>query len=423
MSTMEPEFTMRTDRKLIPIERACRRVVELEIQAPETQAAPDPAAPNLHLNLAVVIDRSGSMSGQKIEYARQAAIHLVDSLQDGDRIAVVAYDDEVTAVAPSTLLSHAARADLRARIAALRPGGSTNLSGGWLQGCQEVAAAGAGDGYLNRALLISDGLANCGITDIEELGYHSRQIHARGVSTSTFGVGADFDENLLELIANQGGGNFYYIESPNRIPEIFAAEFKEVSTVTAYAVEVMVNLPQGVQAEVPGGWKQEIQPTAQGSALRLYLGDLPATQRRGIFLYLAIPPQGGTAPLEIEAVLRCKNEAQQVVEKRAACTLQPVPAEQARAEPAERGSLERFSLVQASEAASQAHRLEKMGRLEEASRLIEAALESFGDDLPPDKLEYFQHLAERIRRGRGEVDRKTSHYRSYLDKQTRSQRD
>ena len=132
-----------------------RALLELEGKAP----TPDNRIP---LNLAVVLDRSGSMAGDKLDAARDAAAMLVQRLHPDDTVSVVAYDDGVTTVAePAT---GDAQASLSARIRHIEPGGSTNLSGGWLRG-RELVARGKREGGVNRIMLLTDGLANCGITD------------------------------------------------------------------------------------------------------------------------------------------------------------------------------------------------------------------------------------------------------------------
>ncbi|MFN8566275.1 MAG: VWA domain-containing protein [Kouleothrix sp.] len=110
----------------------------------------------------------------------------------------------------------------------------TDISGGWLTGCREVAAYQAVEG-IHRALLLTDGLANRGIIDIEELAQYARELRRRGVATSTFGVGLDFNEQLLEALAEQGG-HFYYIERPEQIPTVFRRELGELLTVVTRGV-------------------------------------------------------------------------------------------------------------------------------------------------------------------------------------------
>ena len=234
------------------VEVSSQRTIEWIAVAPDV-ARRDSRAP---LNLALILDRSGSMQGDKLRYVQQAACHVLDMLDERDRIAVVAYDDQVTLLAPSQPISEHTRGELKRKINELRPGGWTDLSGGWLEGCREVADRLTAEG-IHRALLLTDGLANRGITDIEELTHHARELRRRGVATSTFGVGLDFNEQLLEALAEQGGGHFYYIERPDQIPDVFRRELGELLTVVAREAFLSITIPSGVAVELLGDLPHE----------------------------------------------------------------------------------------------------------------------------------------------------------------------
>ena len=177
-----------------------------------------PADGRVPLNLSLVLDRSGSMAGGKLDAALEAAALLVRRVRPEDVVSVVAYDDEVQTVAlPATGED---QGDLPRRIGAIEIGGSTNLSGGWLRG-RELVAQAKREGAVNRVLLLTDGQANVGITDPALLAGLCLGAKREGITTTTIGIGADYDERLLRAMADAGGANTYYIERPDQAPGVF----------------------------------------------------------------------------------------------------------------------------------------------------------------------------------------------------------
>jgi Ca-activated chloride channel homolog len=174
------------------------------------------------LNLALVLDRSGSMKSRgKLEYAKRAAKMVVDSLKRRDRLAIVEYDDKVTLLWPSSPVE--APRMVKRLIDQLQPRGSTNLSGGMMRGAEEIQDT-YKDSAINRVLLLSDGLANRGATDPAEIRRLVRKAKRGGVNISTMGLGLDYNEDLMQDIAENAGGNYYYIEHPDQMAGIFRRE-------------------------------------------------------------------------------------------------------------------------------------------------------------------------------------------------------
>jgi Ca-activated chloride channel family protein len=273
-------FETQIDRQLIRAQAGSVRYVLAHIEAP---AAP-PREDRLPANLAFVLDRSGSMSGEKIALAREAVITTLHSFRTEDRFALVVYDNIVDVVMPSTPASAKARRQAERLLRGIGARGSTDLGGGWLAGCEQVAEA-LSEQSVARALLLSDGLANVGITDRDELAGHARDLAARGVATSTFGVGRDFDERLLEQMAEQGGGNFYYIESAQQIPDYIASEVGEALEVVAQDVRLEIEVPKGV-------WVSSLNDatTSQdGSLTTVSLGSLVSEQVVDAVLQVTLP--------------------------------------------------------------------------------------------------------------------------------------
>lgn len=193
------------------------------------------------VNLSLVLDRSGSMSDAgKIEYLREAAKMAVKSLNARDAVSVVEFDDRITLMWPGT---HAGdTAALRSAIDELTPRGSTNLAGGLQRGIDEAEDAQRRlelpDRTIERVILLSDGLANSGETDHGAIARMASQAREHNVHVSSMGLGRDYDEDLMQAIAESGGGKYYYIESPTQLARIFQEELKTAFATSARNVRV-----------------------------------------------------------------------------------------------------------------------------------------------------------------------------------------
>lgn len=183
------------------------------------------------LNISLVVDRSGSMQGDKLNYVKKAVDFVIDNLNSNDYLSIVQYDNEVDVVSASASVSN--KSDLHRKVSAIQARGMTNLSGGMLEGYTQVKNT-QQSGFVNRTLLLSDGLANQGITDPQKLQQIAqKKFREQGIALSTFGVGADFNESLMTQLSEFGGANYYFIEKPDQIPQIFAQELEGLLSVVA----------------------------------------------------------------------------------------------------------------------------------------------------------------------------------------------
>jgi Ca-activated chloride channel family protein len=273
-------LSARSDRRFIRSTHRSERFVLVELEAPTANQKPqrDP------VNLAFVLDRSGSMSGEKIALAKQAIETAVDRLLPTDRFAVVCYDDKIDVVVEGTRASREAKTNALGRLRSIDARGSTDLAGGWLRGAEQVATDLADRG-VNRVLLLTDGLANVGITDPAELNRHAQELRSRGVTTTTFGLGEDFDEALLQSMADGGGGHFYFIENARQIEDHIASEVGELLQVVARDVTLEATGPEGLII----GALSPYPVQQRGSRHSVLLGDLTAEQQLEIVLRVRFP--------------------------------------------------------------------------------------------------------------------------------------
>lgn len=272
---------VQTDRTLVRAAGRSVRYVLLEFAAPESPRA----AAREPINVAFVIDRSGSMGGSKIQLAREAVVKALGMLKASDRFALVAYDHEIDVLVPSTLASTEAVRNATAQVQQLQARGNTDLGGGWLKGCEQVAEH-LQPGQIARCLLLSDGHANQGMTDRTQLARHAEELRQRGVSTTTMGIGADYDERLLAGMATAGGGNFYFVESPVQIPDCLTGELGEALEVVACDVAVTVRPASGIRVET----LNRFPLTQDGDGrVSVKLGDLVSRQDVSLVLRLTFP--------------------------------------------------------------------------------------------------------------------------------------
>ena len=223
--------------------------MELAIRA---VGRPALSAERVPTDLVVVLDRSGSMSGSKIEHARQATRLVVDSLADGDRFALVTYAGDAALTIPLAEASPAARARWIQTIAGTGAGGGTNISNALDLALATLERA-QRPGRAARLILISDGQANQGDVTLEGLSERARRAARAESVLSAVGVGEDFNETLMAALADAGTGNYYYLRNAEELARVFESEFKATRTTLADALSVTLTPgPHVTVADVAG---------------------------------------------------------------------------------------------------------------------------------------------------------------------------
>jgi Ca-activated chloride channel family protein len=266
------------DRKTVLRGRDGTARIELAIAA-----APDDAAvARRPTDVAIVLDRSGSMAGEKIEHARAAVAELLAALGPQDRFALVTYSDGAAVSIP--LIRTTDAGEWSATVAGIQPEGGTNMASGLDLGLDLIGRV-REDGRVPHLILISDGLANQGDYSLEGLTTRARRAASGEFMLSTIGVGADFNESLMSALADAGTGNYYYLRDAKDLGPVFAREFDAARTTVASGLAVEIRPSAGVQVLDAAGYPLE----RTGDAVVFRPGSLFAGQDRRIWVTLAVP--------------------------------------------------------------------------------------------------------------------------------------
>ena len=237
-----------------------------------------------HVDMVIVLDKSGSMHGAKINNARRSIIALLADLSPEDRFSLVTYANGVQQHSGLLPVTPSNRELLETWVRQTRAGGGTNLGAGLRAGIN-VLLSSARQGNIGKVILISDGLANQGITDPADLGQMASVAVEKEFTISTAGVGADFNEQLMSAIADQGTGRYYYLENPGAFAAVFHEEFNNARGLALRSVKVRVPLPAGVTLVSASGYPVK---TENGCAL-FYPGNLRSGQVRKLYLSFKLP--------------------------------------------------------------------------------------------------------------------------------------
>ncbi len=243
-----------------------------------TDEVPEARAP---LNLALVVDRSGSMRQEPIEQARRAARAFVEQLQPQDRVTLVTFDHEIIVDVESTHVDEEGKPLLLDAIDNIHPGGATNISGALRAGFDEVETHQDPE-MVDRIILMTDGIPNRGITNDEKLAAKTGEIRRSGVTTTALGFGPNYDAELLANMAVEGAGNFRHIDDAADLEEAFVDELQNLQATVASGIHLDLYPGEGVEIGDVYGFSQD---DIDGGT-RISLGNLETDGRRSAVIEL-----------------------------------------------------------------------------------------------------------------------------------------
>ena len=321
----------------------------------------------MSVNVAIVIDKSGSMQGEKIKQAKAAAVAAIDRLRDNDIVSIVTYDSAVEVVLPATKASDRQR--IQEQIRAIQAGGNTALYAGVKKGAQEIKKF-LDDKRVNRVILLSDGLANVGPSSPSELEELGQKLIEQGISVSTMGLGLGYNEDLMSRLALASSGSHVFIEDAENLVQVFQNEFDDVLSVVAQRLTIDVTLAEGVRPVKVLNYPADIE----GQRVHIDLGQLYSGQERYFVLEVEIPyGEAGGSRAVGEVAVGYLNMLTQTEDKlSSSVAVKFTTAEDVAAKDVNKEVLAACVIQIANERNREATRLRDEGKIDQARDLLEA---------------------------------------------------
>jgi Ca-activated chloride channel family protein len=280
------ELKAATANRFVPADQPSDLLVRLRISA---DAIPD--APRPPINIMLVVDTSGSMEGDAITDARDAALALVDHLEPGDQFGMVVFHSKAQLLVPSTRIEEGTLDGIRQQVKQMRASGTTDLAGGLSQALNEMAGAVVQDG-INRIVLLSDGVPN----DASQVHNLAQSARNHGIAVTALGLGLEYDETLLSNVAQLSGGNFHFIENSTEVAAVFRDEVLRLERIAAANTLLTLRPGPGVNITEVIGHPLSLAGDRSAS---VPLGEIAEGEDRDVFVRLHVGPHVDQAPVEL----------------------------------------------------------------------------------------------------------------------------
>ena len=297
LSKSQLGFDVAMDRSTLPADKKETAYLRVALKGFEMESDKDRPP----VNIAIVIDKSGSMSGEKIEKAKDAAIMAISRLNPKDIISVITYDTTINILVPATKVSD--KELIYEAIQKINAGGNTALFAGVSKGAAEMRKFISND-YVNRLVLLSDGLANVGPSTPTELGDLGASLVKEGISVTTIGLGLGYNEDLMTKLAFKSDGSTYFAEKASDLAKTFDSEFGRALSIVAQEVKTTIRCDEGIRpVRILGR-----EGTIYGNNVSVFINHIYSEKEKVIVLEVEVPPTSeGTSRKIAEVYVNYNN--------------------------------------------------------------------------------------------------------------------
>jgi Ca-activated chloride channel family protein len=364
----KPTLVFSPLRKAVPAQGGSIDLL-LRVQAPDRPA--DLTTQHTPKRLALVVDRSGSMSGEPLDEALKCVTHIAKHLTPKDELSVVVYDSQVDVLMPiGPMLS---QDDVNNAISGVVSGGSTNLHGGWLAGAEELEGGSANS--ISRVLLLSDGQVNAGLRSQSEIETQCRTWQSKGVTTTTVGLGRNFNEDLMTGMAQAGGGQNYYGQRAEDLFDNFDEELALLQAMYVRNLSMKLNPATGVIVEM-------LSPITQQADGTYRMTDLAWNSESWIAVRLHVSPMKAGSPRDLLAITVCGKamDGAQIEITAPLFQLQSLDEDRFAQLPVDELVQRRLNELRFAKASSRLRDFAQAGLIDEARELLDELEREFGNN-------------------------------------------